>query len=94
MLVRARLAGLLIMIKVKIDNKEACAKLAIRSHYLKQLQSTLKLFFYHTLAGLRDCLCYVLRMNVTCHQSWQLLQCGSKIVCFLCLTKYTLHIVR
>lgn len=47
MLVRARLAGLLIMIKVKIDNKEACAKLAIRSHYLKQLQSTLKLFFYH-----------------------------------------------
>ena len=47
MLVWACLVGLLIMIKVKKDNKEAFAQLAIKGHYLRQLQSILKPLFYH-----------------------------------------------
>lgn len=46
-LVRACLGGLLILVKVKTGNKGAGALLAIRGHYLTQLQSILKPFLYH-----------------------------------------------
>lgn len=47
-LVWACLVGFLILVKVKMDNKGADAQLAIRAHYLGQLQSILKPFFNHT----------------------------------------------
>ncbi len=47
-LVWACLVGFIILVKVKTNNKGADAQLAIRAHYVRQLQSILKPFFNHT----------------------------------------------
>lgn len=55
-LVWARPVGLLIVVKVNIDNKGAHVQEAIRDHYLKRLMSLLKAFVT-SLAGLTDRFC-------------------------------------
>lgn len=89
MLVWACLIGLLIIVKVKIDNKEAYAQLAIKGHYLRQLQSILKPFFYHIdrserlpLLSAQDG-CYLLGTVVKHGSSFNMAQKFSGLACFL-----------